>query len=807
MDDLKPCQLAILCVDDDTLILNSLSEQLSHHLGDEIAIEVAASGEEALQVLTLLQSEGMELVLLISDQQMVGMTGDQLLQQICHLSPKTLNVLLTGAHPLGALEEALNRAQLYRYISKPWDETDLVLTVKEAIRRYRQDEAIARHQAHLQAANAELASSVSLLQATLEATADGILVVNNMHQITHVNQKFLDLISALELPPGSPRSPTFLTQLQQVVEAPDSPWRKLLMLDEPSAQEQRTTEGWMALELSDGRCFECHGQLQRFNQQLVGWVWSIRDVTERHHTLELIQYQAHHDGLTGLFNRTQFMSQVEQLLRSEADPPSFAVMFVDLDHFKTVNDTLGHSVGDRLLQQVVQRIQNHCRVDDVIARWGGDEFTILVPQIRGRQDAGAIARRLLDSFQDCFEIEGHTIRTTLSIGIALYPEDGQTAEALLKYADAALYKAKETGKNNCQYYTIDLSDRAHERLRIETAMYQSLEANDFSLHYQPQIDTCTGQITHVEALIRWHHPTLGQIPPQTFIPIAEQNGLIVPLGHWILETALTQLKQWQDLGHSSLTLGVNLSARQLQSPNLLPILEHLLIQIGIAPQSLELEVTETLMVQDLAVAQALLTRFRQLGISIALDDFGSGYASLAYLLQLPFSTLKIDRCFIQQLAITASHQPKTQIPPPQPNRSAPATLQAQAIIEAMLALGRGLDMRVVAEGVETESQYKQLQSLGCRYIQGYYFSCPLPANQVSELLRSRVQAPGVQAPGVQASEDQAARVLAWADPGPQHSHIPQPWPVAVIDARAHAPGYPEYLDPSRLASGQPTNYT
>lgn len=736
MDDLEPCQLAILCVDDDTLILNSLSEQLSRHLGDDITIEVASSGEEALQVLTLLQAEGVELVLLISDQQMAGMTGDQLLQQICQLSPKTLNVLLTGIHQMEALEETLNRAQLYRYIPKPWDERDLLLTVKEAIRRYRQDEAIARHQAHLQAANAELASSVSLLQATLEATADGILGVNTMHQITHVNQKFLDLVSPPDLPTDASFSPSFLGQLQRFVESPDSPWRKLLMLDESLDQGHCIPEGWMALELPDGRFLECHSQLQRLNQQLGGWVWSIRDVTERRHAVDLIQYQAHHDGLTGLFNRTQFMSQVEKLLCPEAISAGFAVMFVDLDHFKMVNDTLGHSVGDCLLQEVVRRIQAHCRPEDVIARWGGDEFTILAARIRDRQDIEAIAQRLIDSFQKSFEIEGNTIRTTLSIGIALYPEDGQTAEALLKYADSALYKAKEVGKNNYQYYTAELSDRAHERLQIETAMYQSLEAQDFSLHYQPQIDVLTGQITHVEALIRWYHPRLGPISPQIFIPIAEQNGLIIPLGHWILETALSQFKQWQDLGYASLTLGINLSVRQLQSPDLLPTLQYWLAQTGVAPQSLELEVTETVMVKDLAAAQTLLGQIRQLGIGIALDDFGAGYASLGYLLQLPFSTLKIDRCFIQQLASAAPHQPDNQILPSFPNRSAPATLQSQAIIEAILALGRGLNMRVVAEGVETESQYQHLQALGCRYIQGYYFSHPLPADQLLGLLQS-----------------------------------------------------------------------
>jgi diguanylate cyclase (GGDEF)-like protein/PAS domain S-box-containing protein len=719
MNDLDLCKLAILCVDDDALVLSSLSEQLSHYLEPDIAIEVATSGEEALQLLALLHAEGIELALLVSDQQMLGMTGDELIQQVYGLSPNTLTILLTGTHQVEALGKAINLGNLYRYIPKPWDEADLILTVKEAIRRYRQDREIANHQHYLQAANAELASSVSLLRATLEAAADGILVMNNQGQITHANRKLLDFLGLSPPIASDGVSPTQLAQLQSFVETPQGPWQKLL-----SPVQNETAGEWIALELPDGRLFECHGQIQRLEQSVEGCVWSIRDMTERHRASELIHYQAHHDALTGLCNRTQFMSEVETLLQAAQTSRQYAVLFLDLDRFKTVNDTLGHSLGDCLLQQVVQRLQGCCRAGDIISRWGGDEFTIITPRVRDRQDAATIARRLLDSLQPSFEIDSHSIRTTASIGIALYPEDGETVEILLKHADAALYKAKESGKNTYRYYTADLSDRAHERLRLETAMYQSLKAQDFFLHYQPQIDTDTGEITHLEALVRWNHPTLGCIAPSVFIDMAEQNGLIIPLGNWVIKTALMQLHQWQSQGFSSIKMGINLSPCQLQSPNLLPTLKHLLLETGIAPQSLELEVTETAMVKDFESARTLLTQLRELGISIALDDFGTGYASLTYLQQLPFNTLKIDRSFVSE----SSSQP--QLPS-----------QSKVIIEAVLVIGRGLKMRVIAEGVETEIQQQQLRALGCRYMQGYLFSRPLPAEQISALLQSSYRFP------------------------------------------------------------------
>jgi diguanylate cyclase (GGDEF)-like protein/PAS domain S-box-containing protein len=714
VDEFNPSRLAILCVDDDVSIVSCLSDQLSYSLDPDITIEVATSGQEALQILSILKSEGTELALILSDQQMSGMTGDQLLQQVYQQSPNTLAILLTGTQPVDVLTRASNQVNLYRYIPKPWNELDLLLTVKEAIRRYRQDESIADQQQRLQSANAKLASSVSLLLATLEAAADGILVINNQDQITHVNQKFLDLLEVPEFILLKNRSPLFLEMIREYVATIQGPWQQIISLTEINLAGE-----WLSLKLPDGRLFECHGQLQSLDQQVVGRVWSIRDVTERQRASELIHYQAHYDALTGLVNRTQFMNQVDDLLLTAKPGQQIAVMFLDLDHFKMVNDTLGHSIGDCLLQRVVKRLQDCCCSGEIISRWGGDEFTIVKSEIYDVSDVVMFAQSLLDRFQSSFDVDGHSIRTTISIGISLFPNDGDTAETLLKYADAALYKAKENGKNTYRYYTTELSAQTHERLRLDAAMYESLESEDFVLNYQPQIDIETGKITHLEVLLRWDHPLMGCISPTIFIPIAEQNGLMSPLGNWVFKTALKQLSQWHRQGFLSLKLAINLSPLQMQDPDLMSVLQRYLTETEIEPESLELEVTETAMVQDFDSARRLLTQLRSLGVNIALDDFGTGYASLSYLHQLPFNTLKIDRSFVSDNSNNV-HLPA----------------HSKSIIEAVIAMGRGLDLRIVAEGVETKNQQQQLRDLGCRYMQGYYLGRPLPASQISVLLQS-----------------------------------------------------------------------
>ncbi|NJL43421.1 MAG: EAL domain-containing protein [Pseudanabaena sp. SU_2_4] len=314
-----------------------------------------------------------------------------------------------------------------------------------------------------------------------------------------------------------------------------------------------------------------------------------------------------------------------------------------LRRFKLVNDTLGHAIGDLLLQVVVERLTGCLRSGDLIARWGGDEFTLLLPKISCPDDASAIAQRILKSLNPGFNIEGHHIHITGSIGIAVYPQDGQDAETLTKNADAALYRAKEGGRNDFQRYMVNINSQACELLALESSLHQALERQELIIYYQPQVNTVTGEITQMEALVRWQHPELGLLAPGVFIPLAEENGLILNIGEWVLKTACAQNKAWQAMGRSHLCVGVNLSERQLQQPTLPEKVTDILVQTGLEARYLELEITETAALQNVELTKASLTELHQMEVQIALDDFGTGYSSLSYLRQFPFNTLKIDQ--------------------------------------------------------------------------------------------------------------------------------------------------------------------
>jgi diguanylate cyclase (GGDEF)-like protein/PAS domain S-box-containing protein len=700
---------AIVCVDDDPIVLASLGEQLSRSLGAEYDIELASGAVDALDLFFTLQEEGVEIPVVISDQWMPEISGAQLLAQIHQLYPKTLTILLTGQSNVEDVLKAVNTANLYRYIPKPWDQTDLMLTVKEALRAYFQEREILAQRQALFEANHQLEKSLSLLQATLESTADGILVLDNEGQVSHCNQKLLDIweLNTQLLPIG--QNSQILDEIVNQLQDPDS-----FMLNLGQWRQQGIPKSYDILTLKNGKVIEYYSQVQRLNDEDTGWVWSFQDITERRAAEAVIHYQAHFDYLTGLCNRLQLNNQLEQLIVDARTKQShLAVLFIDLDHFKVINDTLGHVFGDRLLQQVVDRLQKCCRQGDLIARWGGDEFTMVLPKVTCREDATLVAKRLLETLQPSFEIEEHSIRITCSIGIALYPEDGQDTVSLLKNADAALYQAKTRGRNDYQCYSLDLNSHAREQLALENCLYQALERQEFCLYYQPQVNTTTGEITHMEALLRWQHPQLGFISPGVFIPLAEQKGLILPIGEWVLQTACAQAMQWQAMG-LPITIGVNLSPRQLWHRQLLETVEQTLMQTGLEPQWLELEITETATMQDVGVARTILLAIENMGINIALDDFGTGYSSLSNLKQLPFHTLKIDQSFVRDLL---------------------SNPQDVAIVESLLTLGRRLNIRVVAEGVETQELKNLLQTLKCEQMQGYWFNRPLTTQDATNVLR------------------------------------------------------------------------
>ena len=432
-----------------------------------------------------------------------------------------------------------------------------------------------------------------------------------------------------------------------------------------------------------------------------------RDISERRHAEEQIEYQAYHDALTALPNRLLFRDRLTvALAHAKRQKAPLAVMFLDLDRFKYVNDTLGHSLGDELLRAVAARLRSVLREGDTIARMGGDEFTILLGDLKSPDDAAKIAQKLLETIAHPLSVEGHELYVTTSIGIALFPNDGDSAEALLKNADSAMYRAKEAGRNSYQLCTSAMNSRAAERLSIENQLRRALDRDELELYYQPQVRLDTRQIAGMEALLRWKRPGHGLVSPLTFIPVAEETRMIVPIGEWVLLQACKQAKEWQLTKHPGLRISVNLSPRQFQQSDLVDFIRHVLAETALEPRYLELEITESTAMMNSDRTIETLSELRELGVRIALDDFGTGHSSLSYLRRFPIDRVKIDQEFVQAVEASRSNR---------------------AIVSAIVAMAHGLDLAVTAEGVETEAQVSFLREQRCEEVQGYLFGKPVPA--------------------------------------------------------------------------------
>jgi diguanylate cyclase (GGDEF)-like protein len=430
-----------------------------------------------------------------------------------------------------------------------------------------------------------------------------------------------------------------------------------------------------------------------------------------------IEYLAYHDGLTGLPNRSMFSKLLSQRI-SEARryDRELAVAFLDLDRFKQINDTLGHEAGDQLLQEVATRLQGCVRDSDTVARLGGDEFVVLLPELEDGKLAAAVAHKILAVLGKPFTLIGHEFRVTASIGISIYPQDGQDEQTLTKNADIAMYQAKAEGKNNFQFYSEQLNANSLERLTLESSLRHALERDEFRLYYQAKRDIHTGCISGMEALLRWEHPDLGTVMPMQFIPVAEETGLIVPIGKWVLKTACSQSVAWQNEGLPPFGIAVNMTARQFLDESLLQDIASILKSTGMNPQLLELELTESLLIHDVETTLRILTGLKSLGIRIAVDDFGTGYSSLATLQRFPLDTVKIDRSFVGGLI---------------------GPTEQSGLADAIIAMGKSLSMTVVAQGVETKEQADFLRAHACDELQGFYFNRPLPANQFAQLMRAQ----------------------------------------------------------------------
>ena len=449
---------------------------------------------------------------------------------------------------------------------------------------------------------------------------------------------------------------------------------------------------------------------------------TVLDVTDRIKNEQLLlaqknalAHQVHHDALTGLPNRLLFNDRLEHAIsKAKSNNKQIAVFFIDLDHFKEINDSMGHDVGDEVLKIFAKRLTGSARGEDTLARMGGDEFMLIMEDVHGTQSASIVADKIIESVKTSILINEKSLYLTASIGISIYPQNGEDSYALIKNADTAMYRAKDKGRNNYQFYTEQMTRLVLQRLSMETDLRHALKHEEFVVYYQPQLNALTNSITGMEALIRWNHPAEGLIAPGRFLPLAEETGLIVEMDRWVMKTALIQMKEWHLQGYQPGKIALNLSMKHLQAKDIIPKLKELVKKCNYSSTNIELEITETEMMKDPEASISTLHKISNMGISIAIDDFGTGYSSLSYLQRLPIDKLKIDKSFIRDIIDNNT-----------------------SIIKTIIALAQNMNLEVISEGVETQEQSEFLVNNGCNNIQGYYFAKPMPADKMKEFLDNR----------------------------------------------------------------------
>ena len=489
---------------------------------------------------------------------------------------------------------------------------------------------------------------------------------------------------------------------------PDDVANKFTVHIAKAAQQQEMISFEYELTLPQGLVyFEARVRhLAAYNQM----VTIIRDITEPHKSAQLIRHQAYFDNLTSLPNRFLALDRLSQMLiDGKRNHEKFAVLFLDIDDFKKVNDSLGHEIGDKLLIKAAKRLQLVLRQEDTVGRLGGDEFIVLLRGLTDSHNAFTIAEDLIKTFREPFKIDSRELILTMSIGVAIYPENGKLASDLLRNADTAMYQAKALGRNTYSFFTNEMNIIMQRRFKIEEQMHGALERDEFEIYYQPLFDVKTHKIVGAEALLRWHNDSLGKVGPDEFIPIAEHSGLIVPIGKYVIEQALQFLSEWQNLEQQTFSISVNLSPRQFRDTSLVSFIKNRLIDTNVSPQYLDLEITEGVLMSGQSYIHEALTEINELGIQLAMDDFGTGYSSLSYLRQYPFDVLKIDRSFINGIALNKADC---------------------NLVKATIMMSHSLGLIVVAEGVETIEQLNLLEELDCDIVQGYYLSKPLPAQHL-----------------------------------------------------------------------------
>ncbi|MGE4578270.1 MAG: putative bifunctional diguanylate cyclase/phosphodiesterase [Desulfuromonadales bacterium] len=694
-------QFTVLLVEDDRGIRNLAKIHLER-LGCRLLL--AASGHEAVD---LLDEHACDLMLL--DFGLPDMTGQQLLDEISSRHPHLPFLVTTGHGSEKVAVEFMKRGAL-DYVIK--DES-FWKNLPKAVERARDHLAMVHR---LERAKEALRQSEERYRALTENTNDVTLIFDDNFNVHYVSPS---VERVLGLPPDEFTS----NGLTKALHSSDLPLYKQAVEQAATAAGETVKIDNFRLRHQDSSWLNMEGQVTdlRHLTSVQGLVLNCRDITDRveaenrlRENQDRLKHLAHHDPLTNLPNRTLFKERLNQALaKARRSGEQVAIVFLDLDRFKKINDTLGHEAGDQLLKDVAARLRTCIRQSDTVARLGGDEFVLVLEEINQPGPVITVAKKILSALAQPFVIDDYELYITTSIGISLFPSDGDEATGLMKCADVAMYRVKQQGRNNYQFYQPDMNARAREMLLMEGALRKALDHNELDVFYQPQLDLATGRLLGMEAMLRWIHPEQGILCPRDFLALAEETGLIEPYGYWAIQEACRQNKEWQDQGYTPVPVAINISQRLFHKANLVSRIRDILEQTGLAPQYLELEITEGMVMDDVNRMQSTMQQLDDMGVKLTLDDFGSGYSCLRQLTHYPITKLKIDQNFIKDVAISP---------------------QDATITATIIALGRGMKLEVIAEGVETPEQLRFLREHQCRQAQGFLFCHPLPPEQLTKFL-------------------------------------------------------------------------
>lgn len=675
-------------------------------------IDTASQGQEGVKKIEEALKAGHPYSLAFVDIRMPpGWDGIETIKHIWALD-KGIQVVICTAYSDYSWEETvahLGKTDNLLILKKPFDNVSVRQLACALTRKWQLAGESHRYTTMLKSEvedrTSSLQKSLSLIKSTFESSSDGIIVINNDGKIIDYNQK---LISMLHIPKSildTLKAVNVLRYLEdQLKEGQEDFLNKLKKLDE--LPDEISID---VVKLKDGKILECYSQPHKQNEKIVGRILDFRDITKRAQLEQELQYQATHDALTGLPNRVNLLERMKLALHiAEQTRSKFAVLFIDFDRFKLVNDSLSHTVGDELLVAASKRLQSCIRTEDTLARLGGDEFVIIFMNVDKVESLLEKVRKLLAIFREPFQVDGRKVTLTASIGICFYPKDGKSYDVLLRNADSAMYRAKAQKGNNYQLYNPEMSTKSLAELDNEIELRQAITRGEFFLCYQPQISLEKGKLEAVEALIRWQHPRKGVLLPIDFIPLAEETGLIIPIGEWVMRSACKQNKAWQDAGYPPIRIAVNVSIQQFKLGNIIETVRDILKETKLNPEYLEIELTENVILSNREVIN-IVTGLKKLGVIIAIDDFGTGYSSLSYLRKIPLDRLKIDGSFIQHIK---------------------SPTDDEVIIRAVIAMAKNLNLEVLAEGVETIDQLNFLKKHECGDVQGFYFSKPLTKKEL-----------------------------------------------------------------------------